>query len=106
MLALPDFTKQFEIETDACDVGVGAVLLQGGHPIAFVSRGLGPRTKGLSTYEKEYIAILLAVENISTACRVFDSYRSQNLGVIGRAKTAHTMAAEGFYQAIGTPISH
>ena len=66
MLALPDFTKQFEIETDACDAGVGAVLLQGGHPIAFVSRGLGPRTKGLSTYEKEYMAILLAVEQWRT----------------------------------------
>jgi hypothetical protein len=62
VLALPDFTKRFEIETDASDSGVGAVLLQQGHPLAFVSRGLGPRTRGLSTYEKEYMAILLAVE--------------------------------------------
>lgn len=36
--------------------------MQRGHPLAFVSRGLGPRTRGLSTYEKEYMAILLAVE--------------------------------------------
>jgi hypothetical protein len=62
VLALPNFAKKFEIETDASDSGVGAVLLQEGHPLAYVSRGLGPRTRGLSTYEKEYMAILLAVE--------------------------------------------
>lgn len=61
-LALPDFTKPFMIETDACEYGVGAVLQQDGHPIAYLSKALGPRTKGLSTYEKEYLAIVLAVE--------------------------------------------
>lgn len=66
VLALPNFNKLFEIETDASESGVGAVLLQDGHPLAYVSRGLGPRTKGLSTYEKEYMAILLAVEHWRT----------------------------------------
>jgi hypothetical protein len=36
--------------------------MQNNHPLAFVSKALGPRTRGLSTYEKEYMAILLAVE--------------------------------------------
>lgn len=63
VLALPDFTKQFEIETDVCDKGVGAVLHQAGHPIAFVSKALGPRHLGLSTYEKECLAILMAVDH-------------------------------------------
>jgi len=62
VLALPNFSKPFTIETDASDSGVGAVLMQDGHPLAFFSKALGPRTRGLSTYEKEYMAILLAVQ--------------------------------------------
>uniref|UniRef100_J3NB79 Integrase catalytic domain-containing protein n=1 Tax=Oryza brachyantha TaxID=4533 RepID=J3NB79_ORYBR len=63
VLALPDFTKQFVLETDASNTGVGAILMQDGHPIAYISKALGPRTSGLSTYEKECLAILLAVDH-------------------------------------------
>ena len=36
--------------------------MQDGHPPAFLSKALGPKTHGLSTYEKEFMAILLAVQ--------------------------------------------
>lgn len=62
VLAVPNFNRPFTIETDASDYGIGAVLQQDGHPIAFVSKALGPKSQGLSTYEKESLAILLAVE--------------------------------------------
>jgi hypothetical protein len=40
VLSLPDFSQPFEIEVDACDKGVGAVLQQKEHPIAFFSKAL------------------------------------------------------------------
>jgi hypothetical protein len=62
ILALLDFSKPFIVETDTSRFGVGADLMQNHHPLAFISKPLGPKMRGLSTYEKEYIAILLAVE--------------------------------------------
>lgn len=62
VLALPDFDQTFVLETDACSKGIGAVLLQNVHPIAFLSKALGPKLQCLPTYEKECLAILMAVE--------------------------------------------
>jgi hypothetical protein len=36
--------------------------MQEGHPLAFLSKALGPKSRGLSTYEKEYMSILLVVQ--------------------------------------------
>lgn len=63
VLALPDFSKQFIVETDASATGIGAVLMQAGHPIAYLSKSLAPRNLGLSAYEKECLALLLAVDH-------------------------------------------
>lgn len=62
ILVLPYFTMAFIIETDACDYGVGVVLQQEGHPIAYLSKALGPKMRGLCTYEKEYLATVFALD--------------------------------------------
>jgi hypothetical protein len=62
VLAIPDFQQQFIIETDACDIGVGAVLMQGDQPIAFLSKALGITHQKLSIYEKEFLALIMAIE--------------------------------------------
>jgi hypothetical protein len=62
VLAIPDFSEQFIIETDACDLGVGAVLMQKDRPVAYLSKALGPLHQKLSIYEKEFLALIMAVE--------------------------------------------
>jgi hypothetical protein len=63
VLALPDFSIPFHVKTDASGYGVGAVLQQNSHPLAFISKALSPRNQSLSTYEKEHLTILLAVDS-------------------------------------------
>jgi hypothetical protein len=53
---LPDFIQTFCIEMDASAIGIGAVLMQRGHSLAFLSKALGPYSHGLLMYE-EYMAI-------------------------------------------------
>jgi hypothetical protein len=58
VLALPNFEAEFTVETDASGTGLGAVLQQGGHPIAYLSKTLAPKHQSLLTYEKEFMAVV------------------------------------------------
>lgn len=41
---------------------LGVVLMQKGHPIAFLSKALGEKHRYLSIYEKDFLALIMAVD--------------------------------------------
>ncbi len=94
VVSSPDFSKSFVLQTDASEVGVGAILSQADkegldHPVAYFSRKLLPRERKYSTVEKECLAIKLGVEvfwvylygkpfQIQTALQWLDSVKDSN----------------------------
>ena len=62
VLALPNFEQPFEIETYASGVRVGVVLTQMNKPIAFYSHTLAMRDRAKPVYERELMAVVLAIQ--------------------------------------------
>ena len=63
MLAFPDFSRTFTLETDASELGFGAVLLQDGRPVAYASRATKPAEQGgLHSTLLELACVVWAVE--------------------------------------------
>ncbi|WVZ54205.1 LOW QUALITY PROTEIN: hypothetical protein U9M48_005042 [Paspalum notatum var. saurae] len=92
VLAMPDFTEQFCIETDACASGVGAVLLQNGHPLAYIGKPLGPKTSGLSTYEKDLTHLSDQRLNTHWQQRVFSKLLGLQYKVVYKPGAANRVA--------------
>ena len=61
VLAMPDFSQGFIIETDAFRYGLGAILLQEERPVLYYSQTLGLQARLKSIFEKELMAIVFAV---------------------------------------------
>ena len=57
VLALPDFSKVFQVDCDASGSAIGVVLSQEGKPIAYFNEKLNDE-KNYSVYDQEFYAIV------------------------------------------------
>ncbi|RVW13442.1 Transposon Tf2-2 polyprotein [Vitis vinifera] len=94
VLALPDFSIPFTIQCDASSIGVGAVLMQPGRPLAYMSQAIHGKALQLSTYEKELMALVLAVKK----------WRSYLLGHNFKIQTDQQSLKYLLEQKMGTPL--
>lgn len=62
VLAYYEPNKNLVIQCDASSTGLGAALLQDGHPLAYASRALTDTECGYAQIEKECLAIVFALE--------------------------------------------
>lgn len=67
VLRCPDYSKPFEVHTDASNFGIGAMLTQiiagKEHPVAYMSRTLSPTERNYSVTERETLAVITALEH-------------------------------------------
>ncbi|GKE06788.1 transposon ty3-I gag-pol polyprotein, partial [Tanacetum coccineum] len=94
VLALPNFGEEFVIETDASGVGIGVVLQQQGHPIAYLSKTLATKHQSLSAYEKEMLVVVM----------VLQKWRGYLLDRYFKIKTDHFSLKYMLDQRITTPF--
>jgi hypothetical protein len=78
VLSLPDLQQPFEIETNASDYAVGAVLTQHDHPLAYHSEKLSYAIHKYPTYDKEMYS------SIVQACHQWRHY------IFGKETIIHT----------------
>ncbi|GJY47091.1 putative nucleotidyltransferase, ribonuclease H [Tanacetum coccineum] len=63
ILVLPDFSKVFELHTNASKVAIGGVLSQGGRPVTYFSEKLMELKSRYTTYDLEFYAMVQVVKH-------------------------------------------
>lgn len=59
LLSLHDFSQPFMLENNAREKGIGAILMQQGEPVVFLSKALSLKNQSLS--KVELLAIVMAI---------------------------------------------
>ena len=88
VLAYPDFTKVFEIYTDASAYQLGAVITQDNRPLAFFSRKLTDTQRKYSVTEIELLAIVETLKEFKGMLwgqdiKVFTDHKSLTRDALG-----------------------
>jgi hypothetical protein len=81
VLVLPDLQKGFDIYCDACGQGLGWVLMQEGHVIAYASRQLRKNELNYPTHDLELAAVVHTLKIwrhyvMGTKCQVYTDHKS------------------------------
>jgi hypothetical protein len=81
VLIMPDLQKGFDIYCDACGQGLGCVLMQEGHVIAYASRQLRKHELNYPTHDLEPTAVVHALKIwrhyiMGTKCQVYTDHKS------------------------------
>jgi hypothetical protein len=81
VLVMPDLLKGFDIYCDACGQGLGCVLTQEGHVIAYASRQLRKHELNYPTHDLELAAVVHALKIcrhyiMGTKCQVYTDHKS------------------------------
>ena len=81
VLILPDIHKDFEIFCDASRQGLGCVLMQDGHVVAYASRQLRPHELNYPTHDLELAAVVHALKIwrhylIGNRCELYSDHQS------------------------------
>jgi hypothetical protein len=81
VLVMPDLKKGFDIYCDACGQGLGCVLMQEGHVIAYASRQLRKHELNYPTHDLERAAVAHALKIwrhyiMGTKCQVYTDHKS------------------------------
>lgn len=80
ILAYPDFSREFDLTTDASNYAMGAVLSQDNRPIVYLSKTLSKAEEHYATNEKEMLAIVWALKSLrnylygSTKLKIFTDH--------------------------------
>jgi hypothetical protein len=81
VLIMPDLQMGFDIYCDACRQGLGCVLMQEGHVIAYVSRQLRKHELNYPTHDLELAVVVHALKLrrhyiMGTKCQVYTNHKS------------------------------
>jgi ribonuclease HI len=81
VLVMPDLQKGFDIYCDACRQGLGCVIMQEGHVIAYASRQLRKHELNYPTHDLELAAVVHALKIcrhyiMGTKCQFYTDHKS------------------------------
>jgi hypothetical protein len=79
VLIMPDLQKSFDIYCDVSRQGLGCVLMQEGHVIAYASRQLWKHELNYPTHDLELVVVVHALKiwrHYRTKCQVYTNHKS------------------------------